>query len=207
MTLDNFSSALTEERRARIEEVLNWRTYHVAVTLEDLYQSQNASAAIRTCECFGVQRIFTIENRNPLTLNKDVVVGSTKWVDIERFSNPDEDNTARCIERLSALGYRVIATTPHKSAKDVRNLDISSPFALLFGTELDGLTENALEMANDRVRLPMFGFTKSYNISVSVALVLSELVQRLHQSGANWQLDEAERKELRQRWYEAQVER
>lgn len=201
----DFSALLTDERKRRIEEVLQWRTYHVAVALEDIYQSQNASAVIRTCECFGIQRVFTIENRNPFTLNPDVVVGADKWIDLKRFQKPGEDNTRNCIGHLKELGYRVLATSPDETATDIREVDITKPMAFLFGTELSGLSPTALSLADERVRLPMFGFTKSYNISVSVTLALAEVMGRLHESSVKWRLDEGQLAELRQRWYEGQV--
>lgn len=201
------ASLLTDQRKQRIEQVLDWRTYHIAIALEDIFQSQNASACIRTCECFGIQRIFTIENRNPFTVNPDVVVGATKWVDVERFRTPEKDNTVECISQLKKFGYRVIATTLEQGSTDIRELSIEQPLALLFGTELTGLSATAIEMADEKVHLPMFGFTESYNISVSVALALSELVHRLHKSSVNWRLTDDQRKKLRERWYEQHIRR
>jgi tRNA (guanosine-2'-O-)-methyltransferase len=198
---------LTERRRQRIEEVLAWRTYHVTVVLEDIHQSQNASAAIRTCECYGIQRIFTIENSNPLTLNPDVVVGATNWVDVERFNKPGDINTTDCLSHLKDLGYRVVGTSPTSDAIDLRDLDIAAPTALLFGTELSGLSLEALRLSDQTVRLPMFGFTESFNISVSVALALSEIVPRLHDSNLNWRLSDEQRARLRLQWYERQIRR
>jgi tRNA (guanosine-2'-O-)-methyltransferase len=203
----DLSGIVTEQRRRRIEQVLDWRTYHVAVVLEDIYQSQNASATIRTAECFGIQRLFTIENRNPLSLNRDVVVGADKWIDIERFNKSSTDNTAACAARLRELGYRVVATALSEGASPIRELDVDTPVALLFGTELTGLSDGALALADDIVKLPMFGFTESYNISVSVALALSEVMQRLHRSQVAWRLTETERDALRQRWLAQQLKR
>lgn len=203
----SIASILTDNRKQRIEQVLDWRTYHITIGLEDIYQSQNASATIRTAECFGIQRLFTIENKNPLTLNPDVVVGATKWVDLQRFNKTDNDNTTECIHHLKTLGYRVIATALTDDATDIRDLDISSPIALLFGTELTGLSQKAIDLTDQKVKLPMFGFTESYNISVSVALALSQLMERLHKSEIKWRLSDGQREELRLRWYENHVRR
>jgi tRNA (guanosine-2'-O-)-methyltransferase len=209
MTLDknSLASILTDNRRQRIEEVLGWRTYHITLALEDIYQSQNASATIRTAECFGIQRVFTIENKNSLTLNPDVVVGATNWVDMHRFNKPDNDNTTACINQLRSLGYRIIGTALTDDSLGIEELDLSSPVALLFGTELTGLSDIALNQADEKVKLPMFGFTESYNISVSVALALSHLIQRLHKSDINWRLSDDQRDELRLRWYEGHMKR
>ena len=192
-------SLVTEQRRARFEKVLRWRTRHLTVVVENLYQPHNASAVIRSCDCFGIQDIHIIENEHVFDPSENISLGSQKWVTQRRY-NQLEHNTKACIQALRADGYRIVATTPHTDDQELHELSLDQPMALFFGSEKPGLTEHVLEEADDFVRIPMYGFTESFNISVSAALTLYDLTTRLHQSELNWALTEDEKNELRLEW-------
>ncbi len=198
---------ITDHKKMRFEEVLAWRTRHITVVLEDIYQPHNASATIRSCDCFGVQDLHVIENRNRYTLSPGVSVGASKWVTLHRHNRRDRENTTSCLQQLRESGYRLIATTPHREDKLLHELPVDEPLALLFGTEETGLSDTALEMADEYLRIPMFGFTESFNISVSVALTLYELTKRLHGTEVNWRLSEEEIIDLRLAWSRKVVSR
>jgi tRNA (guanosine-2'-O-)-methyltransferase len=187
-------------------EVLHNRTRYITVVLEDIYQSQNASAAVRTCDCFGVQDLHIVENRHVYKLNPKVVHGASKWVDMHRYEET-VNNTTCCLETLRSAGYRIVGTTPSKIAKSVHDLDIDKPTALVFGTEATGLSEAAVGLCDEMVTYPMYGFTESLNISVSVSLCLSSLISRLRISDVNWHLPEKEKEALRLQWYKNSVQR
>ncbi len=197
--LKYFSQFITENKLSRFEEVLQERTRHITIVLEDIYQPHNASATIRSCDLFGIQDLHVIENKNRYTINPDVTLGSSKWVNLHRYNRPDENNSPRCLQDLKDKGYLLIATTPYTD-KMLPDLPVDQPMALLFGTEETGLTDEALEMSDDRVRIPMYGFTESFNISVSVALSLYDTVTRLKRSGLNWALPESVKQEIRLQW-------
>ena len=130
-------------------EVLDRRTRYLTVVLEDIYQPQNASAVLRTCECFGIQDVHIIENRNVYTLNSDVVLGADKWLDLHRYSGK-EQNTSDAIRHLRESGYRLVATAPGTESTSIEDFDLQKgKTALLFGTELTGLTDEALEQADE----------------------------------------------------------
>ena len=192
---------VTEHKKRRMREVLPWRTRHVALALEDIYQPQNASATLRTAEILGVLDIYIVENRNTYRLNPDVALGANKWVDLHRFREPGADNTARALAYLRARGYTIVATSPHRQGYAPEDLPLERPVALWFGNELEGLSPAVLEAADMHLRLPMFGFTESYNISVSVAIALYTLVRRLHRSEVPWRLTPAEQDEVLLTWY------
>jgi len=206
--LSYLGSFITENKRSKMERVLASRTRHVAVVLEDIYQPHNASACLRTCECLGVQDVHIIEERNSYTLNPEVAMGSSKWLSLYRYNRQDgRDNTEECIRDLRQRGYRIIATSPEREAPSARELDLERPFALLFGTEELGLSDRALSAADGFLRLPMYGFTQSYNISVSVAIALSTLVHRLHASEIPWRLANEDRRALTLEWYRKLIRR
>ncbi len=191
---------VTLNKRQKFEQVLDQRTRHLTLVLEDIYQPHNASAVIRTADCFGIQDVHIIENKNRFTLNPNVSVGASKWTTMHRYNKRDTDNLQLCMESLKQRGYTVVATTPHRDDVELEQLPIDKPLALAFGTEVTGLTPEFLEQADGFVKIPMFGFTESFNISVSVALVLYNLSQRLRNSSVDWALSEDEKLELRLTW-------
>lgn len=194
------SGFITEQRLEKIDHHLGFRTRHVTLVLEDIYQTHNASAVVRSCDCFGVQDLHVIENKNRYTINPDVTLGSSKWVDIIRYGKLNIDNTRECLVGLKQRGYTLAATTPHKDDILLDELDLSEPVALLFGTELTGLTEDALDLADTFVRIPMVGFTESFNISVSAAITLYSVMTRLWKSDIDWRLSQEEQNKIKLRW-------
>jgi tRNA (guanosine-2'-O-)-methyltransferase len=198
--LDFLYQFISDERKQRFEEVLAWRTRHLTVVLEDIFQPHNASAVLRSCDLTGVQDIHIIENNYTFDVNPDVVMGSTKWLDIKRYNELDF-NTPVVIDQLKAKGYQIVATCPHRDDFTPETLPLDKPVALVFGTEKTGITDYVMEQADRFVRIPMYGFTESYNISVSAALLVYTLTHRLHEmTDVDWHLSEEEKEEVRLEW-------
>jgi len=197
---------VTPERIEKFRNAIALRTRHITVVLEDIFQPHNASAVLRSCDCFGIQEIHIIENRNKYQVNPDVALGSSKWLELRQYSGT-RDNTTGCIENLKANGYRIIATTPHNGAHTPENLPLDQKAALLFGTELEGLTPAALRLADDFIRIPMVGLTESLNISVSAAILLHTLTVRLRSSSIAWQLLPADRERVLLEWLRQSISR
>ena len=186
------STFMTTRRNDLFRHIASQRTRYIKVVLEDIFQSHNASAVLRSCECFGIQDVHFIENKFHYELNPDIALGSWKWLTLNRHADA-ADNTTECLRNLKAQGYRIVATSPHQqdTTPDKLALD-KGKIALVFGTELNGLSEQAIAMADEFVRIPMVGFTESFNISVSVALCIYQLTDRLRKSTLNWQLEDDE---------------
>ena len=197
--LEYLEGFITENKRMLFDKVIEQRTRHITVVLEDIYQSHNASAVLRSCDCFGVQDVHIIENRYEYNINPDVALGSTKWLNLQKY-NSGEENTEACYESLREKGYRIVATTPHKDGVMLDELEISHKTALVFGTELEGLSDTAIEKADAWMKIPMYGFTESFNISVSAAIALHHLTRKLRQSDISWKLTDEERIETRLQW-------
>ena len=204
--LDHLLAFVTENKRVKMERALDSRTRHLSIIVEDVYQPHNASAVIRSCDCFGIQDLHIIENKNKYKLNPDVSLGSSKWVDIIRH-NETENNTLSCIKRLKERGYKIIATTPHIKETPLETYDVTVKTALLLGNELEGLSQEAIDNADGYLTIPMVGFTESLNISVTAAICMHYLTLRLHQSEINWKLTEEERVEIKLRWVKSIVNR
>ncbi len=182
---------LSPERIQKFDAVLDNRTRHFTVAVENLFQSHNASAVMRNCDCFGVQDLHVIANHNQYELSKDVAMGAEKWVDMHSYYEK-ENNTQDCIDEIKSQGFQIVATTPHTNDVFLPEFDVSKKSAFFFGTERDGLSDRVLDQADAFVRIPMYGFTESYNISVSAALVLHDVVTRLKKSEVDWRLSEEE---------------
>lgn len=193
--LGHLKEMISEERWQKFHDIIDVRTRYITVVLEDIFQTHNASAVIRTCELMGIQDLHIIENRNSYELNKDIVVGADKWVNLYKF-NKNKNNTLQCYKELKKKGYRIVATSLHKNDVLISQLPLDQKTALVFGNEGDGLTDNALNNADAYVKIPMYGFTESYNISVSAALCLYELSGRMRNEVKNWQLTEEEKESL-----------
>lgn len=196
---------ISEERLSRIDEVLSARTQHITVVLEDLYQPHNASAVLRSCDGFGVQDVHIIENRNQFDATKGVTIGADQWLSLSKYSKEGENNTKACFDKLRGQGYKIVATTPHENDKTIDELDITQKTALVFGAELEGLSKLALDEADEYVKIPMFGFSESFNISVSAALCLYEVTKRLRGSDLEWKLDSELKKKLRYEWIKQSI--
>lgn len=199
--IQHLGEFITENKKEKMEQVLAMRTRHVTIALEDIYQSQNASATLRTADCMGLQDAYIIENYNEYEINPDVAKGATKWLDIHRFNEEEKDNTAICIDALKAKGFRVVGTSLSAESVHPADLPLDKPLALMFGNEEFGLSGFARERTDMNIKIPMHGFTQSFNISVSVAIALSHIIRNLHQSEMDWHLSEEEKTELQLKWY------
>lgn len=204
--LNFMSQFISENKLKRFEEVLAYRTNYITVVLEDIYQPQNASAVLRTAENLGIHQIHVIEQANKYHLNKHVLVGSSKWINLKRHHG-SENNVENCFNELRSQGYQIVATSPHQNNFEPENLDLSKPIALVFGNEKEGISDYTKKNADAFVRIPMFGFTESYNISVSAAICLYVLTNRIHQEIPNWNLSEDEKKEIQYRWIKKVIKR
>lgn len=185
--LDYLQSFITERRIQLFDKVLQERTHHLTVAVEDVYQLHNTSAVIRSCESFGIQELHVIEEINRKRIDREIAMGAQKWVDVARHKNVKD-----CIRTLKDKGYRIIATTPHKQAHTLETFDISEKAALFFGRETEGLSDSVLDQADGFIYIPMVGFTESLNISVSAAITIQHLTSKLKRSNIRWQLSKQE---------------
>ena len=193
--LEFLENILTENRKERFLNVLKNRTRHFTVAVEDVFQMHNTSAVMRSCEVFGIQELNIIEQRFGKRIDKEIAMGAQKWVDINAF-----DSITGCLDNLQSRGYQIIATTPHEDDCLLEDFDISKPCALFFGTERDGLSEEIIKRADGSLKIPMVGFTESLNISVSAAIIIQNLTERLRKSNIQWKLSENELIEKRLQW-------
>lgn len=193
-------SIITPEKISKFESIASERTRHVTVVVENLYQEHNASAVMRSCDCFGIQDLHVIEKDNKFSVNRDIALGAGQWVDHYHYTDKLYPSSS-CINSLKEKGYKIAATTPHTDAYTINNVPIEEPIAFLFGTEQTGLSEKALDLADYYVKIPMVGFTESFNISVSAALTINTIRTRLENfDDLNWKLSKDDQTKLKIEW-------
>lgn len=198
--IEFLSSFRSKERVDQLRKVLNKRTRYLTVLLENIDKPDNASAVIRSCECFGVQDVHIVDDANSYDVNKKIVMGSSKWVSLHKYSQ-QKSNIEVALKELKKKGYRLVATVPNDEASTLEDFDIEKgPATFIFGNEVTGVSSTVLDYADEFIHIPMVGFTESLNISVSVAIIFQNLINRLHKSNVEWKLSDFEKNDLLLEW-------
>lgn len=196
---------VSEHKQELITEILGKRTRHLTVVLENIYHAHNASAVVRSCDCFGVQDLHVIEGHNEYNVNPLVVQGSAKWISLYKYQLHEANKT--CFGKLKANGYKLIGTSPNPKFKPLLDIPVDQKIALVFGAEETGLSDNAIAQMDDFVHVPMFGFTESLNISVSAAICLYEITNKIRSHNIDWHLSDNEKDNLILEWYKNVISR
>jgi tRNA (guanosine-2'-O-)-methyltransferase len=205
--INHFAQYITDHKKQFVEKVLGQRTRHVTVVLEDIYQSQNASAVVRTCECMGLQDVHIVENLSKYQLNTRVLKGANKWMDLVRHRERNMNNTEKCFTSLRERGYKILVADPSDDGVSIHDVSPENKIALLFGNELRGTSQYAIDHCDQKIKIPMYGFTESLNISVSVAICLNALITRLRTFEKDFGLTDEEKEAIRLVWYRKIVRR
>lgn len=191
---------LTPERIARIDQVIEARLASVVAAVEDTYDPHNAAATIRTSEALGLQELYVIEPGARFSAAKGVTRGAHRWIDMHRFTDAEA-----AIADLEGRGFRVYATAPDAKVS-IEDAPVDTPIAVVFGNEHDGVSSKVLAACDEAITVPMFGFTESYNLSVTVGLAMSRLAARRRAYiGAPGDLDPDRRARLRARWFALRI--
>lgn len=203
MTIDEqvlaaFYEIISESKQEMYNRIAADRTRYLAVIMENIRKDHNASAVMRTCDCFGVQDLHTIEKDVEYVVQREIAKGASNWIDLHSHSTGDNPGM-ECITAMKRKGYQIVCTSPH-SDQTLDDISIDQPIALVFGTEIHGLSPDILEVADHTIKLPMYGFTESFNVSVSVALSLNTLRNRLENSNVSWRLPHEEQVSLKIQW-------
>ena len=198
---DCLAEFITPQRYRTLMAALAMRTRYMTLLTENLFHPHNASALMRHCDAFGVQEFHTVETRCKFQPNASIVRGTDKWIDVRRHPS-----TAEALAALRAEGYRLVATTPHRESCTPETFDVTrGPFALIFGTEHAGISQEAMAAADEYLRIPMCGLVESLNVSASAAILIYMLSERVRQQVEGWQFPPLEAAAARLRWMVAAV--
>ena len=193
--IEAYLPRITEHRRDLFVKVVQNRTRHFCMVLEDLFDPHNISAVIRTAEVFGLEDVHVIEEVNPYKVNKSILKGSIKWMNIYLHKK-----RMACMEHLRKKGYR-IAVASTNTNNSVLDLDLSQPTAFYLGSEFTGNHPDTLAAADCEFKLPQYGITESMNVSVAGGVLMCYLDHFMQQKGRqNFTLSPKERDELLLEW-------
>lgn len=199
--IDCLAGFMTDERFDVLRRTLSMRTRYMTVLAENMFHGQNAAALVRHCEAFGLQEMHTVENLCRFEPSAAVARGTDRWVDLHRHRS-----TAEALAALRGRGYRIVATTPHREDTTPETFDVGKgPFALVFGTEHAGISDEVIASADEFLRIPMCGMVESLNVSASAAILIYQLSERMRRSVPDWRLSDDERAEVLFRWMRASV--
>ncbi len=191
---------MTEERKESLHKILENRTKHIVLVAENLFDEHNIHAMIRSSECLGIQDFYSMSKKNSLMKKNKVTRGALQWTDIYNFED-EQVPTKACIDNLRAKGYKVYSTSSNiETSITPFNISIDSPIAIIMGNEHEGVSPLALELSDGVIKIPMYGFTESYNVSVAASLLLQPLIERIRQSEINWRLTAIEKRDLYYKW-------
>ena len=200
---------VSDHKKELLEKVLSNRTRKLTVVMEDIFQSQNASAVIRTCECLGIQDVHVIESRSKYGTNLKVLKGSHYWVNIIKHGFQMQQGPKTAFEELKKKGYKILVTSVSPQSQSIYDIDPDElgKIALVLGNELHGTSTEASDQADGLVHIPMAGFTESFNVSVSAAICCSVLLNKIRSSKIDWKLSDEEKADIRMEWVRAMVNR
>lgn len=169
---------MTDKRREKVDAVLADRQPDLTVLAEHLHKPRNFSAIVRTCDAVGINEMHAIPGQEGLAIHWKTSQGAEKWMNVRAHDDLD----AAC-GFLRGRGFQLVAAHLSPEAVDYRDVDYTRPTALVVGTELFGVSDQALALADYQVRIPMRGMTQSLNVSVACAIVLYEAMRQRELAG------------------------
>lgn len=194
-TYDYLKEFLTEERIRKIEHFAPESSDYVLPVLEDVYQFRNAAAVVRSTEACAFHKVVALQEEYSFEPNLRVTKGADTWVEVEKLPRNMES-----FQKIKNRGYKMVAVSLENNAKFLPEYEITQPIALVFGTEMEGVSQEILDFADETLAIPMYGFTRSFNVSVAASICLYELKQKLMKSGIDYKLNEEKLLRMKIRW-------
>ena len=170
---------LTERRLNKITRVVNERQHSLRVVIENVHDPHNVSAIFRTCDAVGVPKISLLYNTEEFPkISRISSSSANKWIEKERFSD-----TAECFNSLRVEGFKIYSTMLDETAKSIYDIDFTEKIAIVMGNEHRGVSEEAAELSDGLIYIPMHGMIQSLNVSVATAVILYEAQRQRLVSG------------------------
>lgn len=169
---------MTPERFQRINQILDQRQPDLTVVMEQVHKPHNLSAIVRTADAVGVHQVHAVWPEQKMRLSGGTATGSQNWVKVNVH-----DQIGECVNQLKQQGMQILATALTDTAVDFREIDYTKPTALILGQEKDGITDEALALADHHIIIPMVGMVQSLNVSVASATILYEAQRQRHAAG------------------------
>ncbi len=191
--------SLTERRRERVERVLGQRLASVVVVVEAVRRRHNTSAILRSAESFGLHEVHLITG--DFRPSKGAARGAERWLELHRHPT-----TTAALSGLKARGFQVWIADPVEGALPPSEVPVDRPVAVLFGSEIRGVSDEARGLADGVLAVPMRGLTESMNVSAAAALVINTLAERRRAWIGGGDLEPERREAFYQRWLATEAE-
>lgn len=169
---------MNAQRYARILEMLAARQHDLTVCMEQVHKPHNVSAVIRTADAVGVHEVHAVWPGSRMRTMVSSAAGSNSWVQVKTHTN-----IAEAVHHLKDQKMQILATNLSDKAIDFREIDYTRPTCILMGQEKTGITQEALDLADQHIIVPMVGMVQSLNVSVASALILYEAQRQRHNAG------------------------
>lgn len=194
-TFEYLKQFLTEKRLAKIEHFSQESSDFVLPVVEDIYQFRNAAAIVRSVEACGFHKVVALQEEYSFEPNLHVTKGADTWVEVEKLPRNMES-----FQKIKDRGYKILAVSLENNATMLPDYQVTEPVALVFGTEMEGVSQEILDFADETLAIPMYGFTRSFNVSVAASICMYELKQKLIKSDLNYKLNEEKLLKMKIRW-------
>lgn len=169
----------TKEREEKIKRILSLRQPDLRVVLEEVKNTHNASAVVRTCDAAGILYVDIISSsRESFPINEAISTRAEKWLAFQYYTS-----TKECLSQLKEKGFKIAATHLKANAVPYTTLDYTKPMAIVFGNETEGISDEALDLSDYVIKIPMIGMAQSLNLSVSVGIILYEAMKQRKAKG------------------------
>lgn len=196
LILTQLAGNLTDERKQRLSEVTAQRSLHMVSVLENIYDRGNVSAVMRSAEAFGFLQMSLIDRPTArFKAANRITRGAEKWLDVKSFSDPQS-----AVQDLKKSGYQIWATDL-ATDQTIDSIDWSKPTAIVLGNEKEGISPEMASLVDGRFRIPMLGFSQSFNISVAGALIFYRAHLETRKLGERAFLNEAQRRQVLANYY------
>jgi tRNA (guanosine-2'-O-)-methyltransferase len=178
----NYQSNMTPERETRLRNVLDNRQNDLTVVLENVFDSHNISAVMRSCDAVGIQDIHVLNTKFGKHKKWGARSSSSaaKWLTVHQHSD-----AFSCFTELRKKFSLILTTHLSSSAVSLFDIDFTKPVALVFGNEHDGVSEEIRILADGNFIIPQVGMIRSLNISVACAVSLYEAYRQKQVKGEN----------------------
>lgn len=146
--------------------------------LDQITDVRNFGAIARSAECAGVDAII-IPDKGMARIGADAIktsAGALHHVPVCKVKN-----LVKTIQFLIDSGIRIAAST-EKGDKYYSDANLNTPLAIVMGSEDSGISPAILNLAHERLKIPIMGKIESLNVSVSAALMIYEAVRQRNQS-------------------------
>lgn len=194
--LAKLGNMLTPERIQRLDQVASERSLQLTAVLENIYDRGNVSAVMRSFEAFGFARMHLIDQPGgKFKAANRVTKGAEKWLDIQSHNDP-----LTAVASIKKQGYQIWATDLN-TQRSIADIDWSRPVAIVLGNEKDGVSETLKSAVDGTFRVPMVGFSQSFNISVAAALIFYHARQAFGARADAWRVSDAEKRQILANYY------